>query len=262
VDVHATKAAMGRTVPNRAAALRLARRMGCEGAHEMPGGGWAPCPTHDAMLATARDGAEGFAKWKAAQGRDGERERGVAGIETMPGGGMVSAKSVLQREAERYMNVQARYATLDLASSALTAQMSKAGNSQSTPAKPSERISGSEANAAGSAGSRTAARKIELTPELVAALEKKVADHNEAMRARSAAAHRMATLPMLKAVLRRGMGAYSVSHRPEVSSRQQWGMARVNAFLKLLASGKPSDAKYVSDNDLLPKGHERATGRS
>lgn len=135
----------------------------------------------------------------------------------------------------------------------------KAANSQSTRAKPAERITGSDKNPEGSARSRSAASEITLTPELIAALEKKVADHNDAMRKRDAGAHRMATLPMLKAVLRRGMGAYSVSHRPQVTSRQQWAMARVNAFLKLLASGKPADAKYVSDNDLLPKGHERAT---
>jgi hypothetical protein len=34
-------------------------------------------------------------------------------------------------------------------------------------------------------------------------------------------------------------------------------MARVNAFLKLVKSGKPTNAKYVSDNDLLPKAHPR-----
>lgn len=132
-------------------------------------------------------------------------------------------------------------------------------NPQSAPAKISERIRGSERNSARSAASNSAAADISLTPQLVAALRRKVDEHNDAMRRRNAPAYRMASLPMLKAVLRRGMGAFSVSHRPNVSSRQQWGMARVNAFLRLLRTGRPSDAKYISDNDLLPSGHERAS---
>ena len=62
---------------------------------------------------------------------------------------------------------------------------------------------------------------------------------------------------MLKAVYRRGAGAYSTSHAPKMS-RHGWAIARVNAFLKLLRSGKPSNPKYTTDNDLLPKGHPRA----
>lgn len=132
-------------------------------------------------------------------------------------------------------------------------------SAQSTPARPSERISGSQQNAARSAASRSAASEIELTPELIAALKRKVSEHNERVSGRAGESSRKATLPMLKAVLRRGMGAFSVSHRPNVNSRQQWGMARVNAFLRLLSSGRPTDPKYISDNDLLPSGHPRAT---
>ena len=36
-------------------------------------------------------------------------------------------------------------------------------------------------------------------------------------------------------------------------------MARVNAFLRLLKSGKPSKAAYTQDNDLLPASHPRST---
>ncbi len=61
---------------------------------------------------------------------------------------------------------------------------------------------------------------------------------------------------MLKAVYRRGAGAYSTSHRPGVS-RAAWSMARVNAFLRLVKSGRPANPKYVQDNDLLPRGHPR-----
>ena len=63
---------------------------------------------------------------------------------------------------------------------------------------------------------------------------------------------------MLKAVYRRGAGAYSTSHAPKMS-RDGWAMARVNAFLTLLRTGKPSNSGYKQDNDLLPKGHPRSS---
>jgi HK97 family phage prohead protease len=36
-------------------------------------------------------------------------------------------------------------------------------------------------------------------------------------------------------------------------------MARVNAFLYLLRNGRPENAAYVTDNDLLPEGHPKST---
>ena len=35
-------------------------------------------------------------------------------------------------------------------------------------------------------------------------------------------------------------------------------MARVNHFLKLVRRGYPDDKRYITDNDLLPKGHPRS----
>ena len=67
-----------------------------------------------------------------------------------------------------------------------------------------------------------------------------------------------ATLGMLKAVYRRGAGAYSSSHAPKMS-RDGWAMARVNAFLTLLRTGRPANSAYKQDNDLLPKGHPRSS---
>ena len=63
---------------------------------------------------------------------------------------------------------------------------------------------------------------------------------------------------MLKAVYRRGSGAFSSSHRPG-KTRDQWAMARVNAFLKLLRSGSPANPNYKQDNDLLPKAHPKSS---
>ena len=121
----------------------------------------------------------------------------------------------------------------------------------STPAKPSERIKGSSRNPKGSAGSASGGIKIsEATNK---ALQNKVKNHNEK---HGSAASKRVTLGMLKAVYRRGAGAFSTSHRPGVS-RGAWAMARVNAFLTLVRRGRPANKKYISDNDLLPDGHPR-----
>ena len=62
----------------------------------------------------------------------------------------------------------------------------------------------------------------------------------------------------LRVVYQRGVGAFQTSHSPEVSSQQQWALARVNAFMYLVKNGKPQNAKYTTDNDLLPKGHPKS----
>jgi hypothetical protein len=60
--------------------------------------------------------------------------------------------------------------------------------------------------------------------------------------------------------MRRGMGAYSTSHRPTITggapnSRQAWGFARVNKFL-LKKGGTKVKAAYVQDDDLMENGGE------
>ena len=116
-----------------------------------------------------------------------------------------------------------------------------------TRAPKKDRIKGSDKNPKGTA--KTTRGGIKMTKDIISSLKEKVEKHNEKH------SHR-ATLGMLKAVYRRGAGAYSTSHRPGVS-RGAWAMARVNAFLKLLRSGKPANPNYVQDNDLLPSGHPK-----
>ncbi len=118
----------------------------------------------------------------------------------------------------------------------------------SKPAPKRDQIKGSDKNKKGSAAD---GKGVEFTDSIIKALEKKVADHNE-----KAPNGRKVTLAKLKAVYRRGAGAFSTSHRPD-QNRNSWAMARVNAFLKLVKSGKPSNPKYTTDNDLLPKMHPR-----
>jgi hypothetical protein len=122
-----------------------------------------------------------------------------------------------------------------------------------TPAPKKDQVKGSKKNAKGSA---SGTRKVKFSSSVEKSIKNKVETHNE-----KAVKGRRATVGMLKAVYRRGAGAYSVSHRPGMT-RNQWAMARVNAFLKLLKSGKPSNSAYTTDNDLLPSKHPRSTKKS
>lgn len=120
----------------------------------------------------------------------------------------------------------------------------------SKPAPKKDQIKGSSKNKAGSAAT---GKGVTFTDAIIKSLEKKVATHNE-----KAPNGRKVTLAKLKAVYRRGAGAFSSSHRPD-QNRNSWAMGRVNAFLHLVKSGSPKNKKYTTDNDLLPKMHPRAT---
>ena len=123
-----------------------------------------------------------------------------------------------------------------------------------TPAPKRDRIFGSGLNPKGTARSLSSSGEIQMGSETVNALAEKVRKHNAAMSRAKKEDWSRTNLRALKAVYRRGAGAFSTSHRPGMT-RGQWAMGRVNAFLKMLRSGKPDSAKYVGDNDLLPKGH-------
>lgn len=118
-----------------------------------------------------------------------------------------------------------------------------------TPAPKSERIRGSKVNKKGSAASKSSARTISFSASLLETIRKKVAAFN--------ATHprNKVSLATAKAVVRRGMGAYSASHRPTISggapnSRTAWGIARLNKFL-LKKAGKSVKKAYIQDDDLL-----------
>ena len=121
-----------------------------------------------------------------------------------------------------------------------------------TPAPPKDRIKGSKKNPKGSAsGSRGG---IEISDKAIKTLENYRDEHNEKYTAKS----KKVDLGTLKAVFRRGAGAFSSSHRPQVTSRNAWAFARVKAFLKLVGTGERKKA-YTTDLDLLPKGHPQRT---
>ena len=113
-----------------------------------------------------------------------------------------------------------------------------------TPAKKAERVRGSEQNPKGSAASAKQGEGIEINERTLKALAEKVDAFNDE-------GGKQVTLGALKAVMRRGMGAFSQSHSPVVKSREQWGMARVNAFLRKKRTGRADNPKYTQDDDLL-----------
>ena len=126
--------------------------------------------------------------------------------------------------------------------------MAKKSTKAQTPAPPKDRIKGSKKNPKGSAsGSRGAIKISQATEKALVNLRDK---HNDKYKSQA----KRVDLGMLKAVYRRGAGAFSSSHRPNVSSREQWALARVKAFLKLVGTGQRKKA-YNTDLDLLPKGH-------
>ena len=84
-------------------------------------------------------------------------------------------------------------------------------------------------------------------------LREKARKHNEEVGDNPA---KRTTYSTLQKVYNRGIGAYNTnpgSVRPNVSSKEQWAMARVNNFLRVLKTGKYKSGKH--DTDLLPEGH-------
>jgi len=118
-----------------------------------------------------------------------------------------------------------------------------------TPAPASDRVYGSKKNPKGSASDTSLAKSIKFNESLLKAIDNKVKAHNEAYPSKKV------TTATAKAVVRRGMGAYSKSHRPTITggapnSRQAWGLARLNKFL-LKKRGVKVKSAYIQDDDLL-----------
>lgn len=129
--------------------------------------------------------------------------------------------------------------------------MAKKRTQAQTPAPKKDQVKGSSKNPKGSAsGSRGG---IKISDQAVKSLENMRDKHNDRYKAKS----KKVDMGTLKAVFRRGAGAFSVSHRPGMN-RTQWALARVRTFLKLVGTGERKKA-YTTDLDLLPKGHPQRT---
>jgi hypothetical protein len=122
-----------------------------------------------------------------------------------------------------------------------------------TPAPKSDKIYGSKKNPQGSASSEKTAKSIKLSEKTEKVLKEKLSEFKQEHPNKKSV-----TLSDLKAVYRRGSGAYSKSHRPTITggapnSRAAWSYARVNKFLKK-AGGEKVKAAYVQDDDLMAEG--------
>jgi len=124
------------------------------------------------------------------------------------------------------------------------------------PAPVEDQIEGSDVNKPDSAADKSGS--IEISDATETALQRKMEEHNAAMEEADRPNWTRVRMASLRAVYRRGSGAYSTSHRPGIG-RAQWSMARVNAFLYLSRTGRPENPKYIGDNDLLNADHPRYT---
>lgn len=119
-----------------------------------------------------------------------------------------------------------------------------------TPAPKKDRIAGSNLNKNNSSRNLSSAKLIKFDTKTLNAIKNKVETHNEENPSKKI------NLTSAKAVVRRGMGAYSQSHRPTISnglpnSRLAWGLARLNAFTYKIINGKSKSGKYRQDDDLI-----------
>ena len=93
----------------------------------------------------------------------------------------------------------------------------------------------------------------EVSGKIKKTIANKVKEHNEKHGDKKG---KRVTQGMLEAVFRRGVGAYRTnpeSVRRNVMGPDQWAIARVNAFLYAVRSGRFRSGQF--DRDLLPRGH-------
>ena len=106
-------------------------------------------------------------------------------------------------------------------------------------------------------GSASSSRGAEVDAKTEESLQKKADEFNEKYKEKLGYG---VNIGALKSVYQRGLGAYNTSRSPSVAAAggaKQWAMARVNAFLFLVKSGRPQNRNYTTDYDLLPKGHPK-----
>jgi len=128
-----------------------------------------------------------------------------------------------------------------------------------TPSPKKERIYGSKTNRSGSSASAKSASSIAFSDSLTKSIQNKVTDYN------SKNQKNKISLATAKAVVRRGLGAYSKTHRPTISggvpnSRTAWGLARLSAFMRKKSGSQDANGSvskrlirksYVQYDDLM-----------
>src|SRR6056297_296423 len=134
-----------------------------------------------------------------------------------------------------------------------------------TPQVDDEQIFGSAVNPEGSAASIESAQEIEFSQQIEDELRERAqkiqtVDNDPNIPDRfedDVYISEDRAFDALKAVFRRGTGAYSRSSVEGVS-RAQWSFGRTADFADIVKFGEPDDPDFVQDNDLLPDGHPEA----
>jgi len=175
--------------------------------------------------------------------------RGRYGSDTEESGQAEDARTASEEAASGSENQSVEDAAATETVEALQYGRPGPNDPRKTPAKPSERRKGSKRNPPGSA--KKPNPSIQVSEETRKRLQSLMSEHNKSGKGSRA------SMGALLTVYRRGAGAFSRSHAPNMS-RGGWGIARVKAFLYLLRNGRPSNPNYKQDNDLLPKGHPRS----
>ena len=103
---------------------------------------------------------------------------------------------------------------------------------------PGEGRSGSRVNPRGAAAGERG--NVKVPKRVEESLQRKSDEFNERYKDKLGYG---VSLPKLKAVYQRGVGAFQTSHSPKVKSAEQWAQARVNAFLYLVKNGRPQNKK-------------------
>jgi hypothetical protein len=101
--------------------------------------------------------------------------------------------------------------------------------------------------------------KVNLEKATADTLRDKAKDHNDSV---GGAKGKRTSAGVLQQVYNRGIGAYKTnpsSVRPNVSSKEQWAMGRVNGFLHALKTGNFKRGSF--DTDLLPNDHPLSSNK-
>lgn len=135
------------------------------------------------------------------------------------------------------------------------AEVGERGGIKASPKAPKSDTPNPNPKGEGTAkGSASSTRGAVVSKSVEETLQKKSDEFNERYKDKLGYG---VNLGMLKSVYQRGVGAFNVSHSPQVKSAEQWALARVNAFLYLVKEGRPENPKYKGDYDLLPKEHPK-----
>ena len=137
------------------------------------------------------------------------------------------------------------------------AEVGPEGGIKSSPKAPKSDTPNPNPKGEGTAkGDASGKRGAKVSSKDREALQKKADDFNERYKEKLGYG---ITVGMLASVFQRGLGAFNTSHSPNVKSPSQWAHARVNAFMYLVRNGRPENAKYTTDYDLLPSKHPKSS---